>query len=247
MTCINTTVHKCTQNSKSVCLSLTELANPQAPWFTHVVQWWWHETFPDMRLCMWSEGPWPGERSPAQTGVWDGVPDVICMNRMTFRNPYWPRMRFLLYNSEDVHMRECAHRMKLSCPFLTDVKVGLIPRCSGAAEKVMNFSCPFSDRCENGLIPRCVRATEKVIVNSVLSMEVWLAHECSFPVTAAHFWSLVTCIPCLQPWCVQPFCVFLGEWGEWWQVNFFSNPDIMFSVVEFLKHLFPTFPQPWRG
>lgn len=103
----------------------------------------------------------------------------------------------------------------------------------------MNMSCPsLSDR-EVWLYYRCVRAAAKAIVTNTLSTEVQLMHGGSSPggrLTSDH--DLSTLSPGSE-------CTVLRlPQRERWNI---SNPDILFSVIESLKHPFPALPQPWRG
>lgn len=65
---------------------------------------------------MSSEGPWPGERSPAQTGVWSEAPVVIGMKHKSLLNPRCLKITFLLYSGEGVHV--CVHVCVYVCMYM---------------------------------------------------------------------------------------------------------------------------------
>lgn len=136
-------------------------------------------------------------------------------------------------------MCECASMcmcVRKGCS-LKDANLFLLPRSEQAPHlNRMSMRYPSLSEREVWLYCRCVRATAKAIVTNTLSTEMQLIHGWSSPgrrLTSDHD---------LSPLSPGSECTVLHlPQRERWNI---SNPDILFSVIESLKHPFPALPQP---
>lgn len=97
-----------------------------------------------------------------------------------------------------------------------------------------------------GFSTSCARATEKVIANITHSARRYGWHMNGlFQSRLLISNRSSSTLPPISAYTILPH--FLQRVRERWSVDFFPHPGILFSVIEFLKHPFPTLPPPRRG